>query len=114
MLQWLYMYIASICFKCFTYFRPMLQVFHLDVAYVVMLQMFQTHVASASIQNVSSVSAVHCKCVYLDVVVAIHICCKKYVCKYFTCFRRMLQKCFHVATLAGLGSGRMQMRYLWT
>jgi hypothetical protein len=31
----------------------------------------------ASIQNVSSVSYICCKCVYLDVVVAIHICCKR-------------------------------------
>jgi hypothetical protein len=57
MLQWLYMYVASICFKCFIYFRRMLQVFYLDVAYVAvaihicckrMLQMFhlfQTYVA---------------------------------------------------------------------
>jgi hypothetical protein len=30
----------------------------------------------ASIQNVSSVSDVCCKCVYLDDVVVIHICCK--------------------------------------
>jgi hypothetical protein len=49
----------------------MLQVFHPDVAYVTILHMLQ-----ASMQNVSSVSYVCCKCVYLDVVVAIHICCK--------------------------------------
>jgi hypothetical protein len=31
MLQWLYTYIASVCSKCFTYFRRILQVFYLDV-----------------------------------------------------------------------------------
>jgi hypothetical protein len=36
MLRWLYMYIASVGFKCFSYFKRMLQVFYLVVAYVVM------------------------------------------------------------------------------
>ena len=48
----------------------MLQVFRLYVAYI-------SDMLQASIQNVSSVSDVCCKCVYLDVVVAIHICCKR-------------------------------------
>jgi hypothetical protein len=60
--------------KCFTCFRPMLQVFHLDVAYVAMLNMFQ--IASVYSKCFSSVSDVRCKCVYLDVVVVIHICLK--------------------------------------
>jgi hypothetical protein len=34
MLQWLYMYVASVYSKCFIYFRHMLQVFYLKVAYV--------------------------------------------------------------------------------
>jgi hypothetical protein len=34
MLQWLYMYVASVCFRCFNYFKRMLQVFYLKVAYV--------------------------------------------------------------------------------
>jgi hypothetical protein len=75
MLQWLCMYAVSVCSKCFTCFRPMLQVFHLDVAYVACCICFR-HMLPASIQNVSSVSDVCCKYVYLDVVVAIHICCK--------------------------------------
>jgi hypothetical protein len=66
MLQWLYMYVASVCFTCF---RPMLQMFYLDVAYIAYFR----HMSQASIQNVSSISDVCCKCVYLDVVVAIHI-----------------------------------------
>jgi hypothetical protein len=35
MLQWLYTYIASVCSKCFTYFRRMLQVFYLNVTVVI-------------------------------------------------------------------------------
>jgi hypothetical protein len=34
MLQWLYMYVVSVCFKCFSCFRSMLRVFYPDVAYV--------------------------------------------------------------------------------
>ena len=34
MLQWLYMYVASVCFKCLSCFKYMLQVFYLDIAYV--------------------------------------------------------------------------------
>jgi hypothetical protein len=66
MLQWLYMYVTSVCFTCF---RPMLQMFYLDVVYIAYFR----HMSQASIQNVSSISDVRCKCVYLDVVVAIHI-----------------------------------------
>ena len=36
MLQWLYTCVTSVCFKCFSCFKCMLQVFHLDVAYVAM------------------------------------------------------------------------------
>jgi hypothetical protein len=35
MLQWLYMCVASIYFKCFSCFKCMLQVFYLDVTYVI-------------------------------------------------------------------------------
>jgi hypothetical protein len=38
------------------------------------------YILQASIQNVSSVSDVRCKCVYLDVVVVIHV-LQTYVCK---------------------------------
>jgi hypothetical protein len=34
MLQWLYTCVTIICFKCFSCFKRMLQVFHLDVAYI--------------------------------------------------------------------------------
>jgi hypothetical protein len=88
--------------KYFTCFRPMLQVFHLDVAYF-------RHVAS-----------VYSKCfIYFRRMLQVCLsgCCscytymlQMYVCKCFTRFRRMLQKCFNVATLAGVESGRMQIR----
>jgi hypothetical protein len=70
------MYGASVCSKCFTYFRHMLQVFHLDVAYIAMLHMSR-HMLQGSIQNVTFISDIRCKCVYLNVIVAIHICCKR-------------------------------------
>jgi hypothetical protein len=80
----------------------MLQVFYLDIAYVVvaihvcckfmfqMFHLFETYVASvssgcyicfkhilqASIPNVSYVSDICCMRVYLVVLVAIYICCK--------------------------------------
>jgi hypothetical protein len=34
MLQWLEMYVSNVCFKWFSYFRHILQVFYLDIAYV--------------------------------------------------------------------------------
>jgi hypothetical protein len=34
MLQGLYTYVASVCFKCFCCFKRTLEVFYLDVAYV--------------------------------------------------------------------------------
>jgi hypothetical protein len=36
MLQYLYMYVASVYSKCFICFKRLLQVFYLDVAYVAM------------------------------------------------------------------------------
>ena len=61
------------------------------------------HLLQVSIKNVWSVSDVCCKYVYMDVIVAIHM-LQIYVCKCFTCFKRMLQKCFYVATLAGVST----------
>jgi hypothetical protein len=96
MLQWLCTCVATICFKCFSYFKRMLQVFHLNVTYVAvvihvcykyvfqMFQLFYVDVACFSsecciccsgytrmlqmyILNVSPISNVCCKCFYLDV-----------------------------------------------
>jgi hypothetical protein len=70
---------------CFRYFKRILQVFHLDVAYVVVLY---TYVAT-------------CKCVFqmfqlfhLDVAyvaVSIYVCCKSICSECFTYKRRMLE-----------------------
>jgi hypothetical protein len=64
MLQWLYTYVASVCFKCFSCFRRMLQVFYLDVAYVAVAIhiLLQVHVP-----NVSPISEVcYSKCFMLQ------------------------------------------------
>ena len=62
LLQWLYTYVASICFKCSSCFKRMLQVEY--------------------------------------VAVAIHICCKAYVCKCFIYSGCMLQQMLYVAGVA--------------
>jgi hypothetical protein len=90
MLQWLCKCIS----KCFTCFRPMLQVFHLDVAYVSnicckrlfkMFHLFQTYVRS----------------VFIWMLWLLYTYVANVLCKCFTYFRCMLQKSFHVASLAG-------------
>jgi hypothetical protein len=91
MLQWLYTYVASVCFKCFSYFKRMLQLFYLDIGYVAvaihvcckcmfecftcfrpMLQVFHLDVAYVQ----TYVASIYSKC--------------------FICFRRMLQMCLYV------------------
>jgi hypothetical protein len=73
MLQWLYMYVARICFIGF---RRMLQVFYLDVAYVSVAiyicckRLFKMFICFRRMMQLF----------YLDVAnvaVAIHICCKR-------------------------------------
>jgi hypothetical protein len=66
MLQWLYMYVASVCSNV----SPVLDL--CCKCFIWMLHMFR-HMLQASIQNDSSVSDICCKCVYMNVVVAIHI-----------------------------------------
>jgi hypothetical protein len=102
-LQRLYTYVASVCFNCF---KRMLQVFCLNIAYVAaaihvcckcmfqVFHLFKTYVASVSsiccnVAYVSYICYKHlfkmfhlfqtyvAKYVYLNVVVAIHICCKR-------------------------------------
>jgi hypothetical protein len=59
MLHWLYTYVASVCFKYFSSFKRMLQVFYLDVAYVALA----IHVCCKRVfVNVPSVSEIRCKC----------------------------------------------------
>jgi hypothetical protein len=66
MLQWLYTYVANVCFKCFSCFKCMLQVFYLDVAYVAVA--IQIVARLCSNKCVSPVSDVFCsKCFMLQV-----------------------------------------------
>jgi hypothetical protein len=62
-----------ICFKCFSYFKRMLQVFYLEVG---MLHWLYTYVASVCFSCFKRMLQVF----YLDVAylaVVIHICCKR-------------------------------------
>jgi hypothetical protein len=84
MLQWLYTYVASVCFKCFTCFKCMLQVFYLGAAYVAlaihvrckcmfeMFQLFQTYVAS-----ILRGCWLCCKCMFVNVLSVSNVCCSK-------------------------------------
>jgi hypothetical protein len=99
---WLYTCVASVCIKCFSCFRCMLQVFHLDVAYVAVaihvcwnrvFQMFQlfssgcciccsgyTRILQVYVPNVSPILDVFCKYfiwMLLYIAVVIHICRKR-------------------------------------
>jgi hypothetical protein len=56
MLHIFHTYVASVCFRCFSYFRHMLQVFYLNFAYVAVT----THMLKAYVRNVSSVLDVCC------------------------------------------------------
>jgi hypothetical protein len=100
------LYVASVCFKCFKYFRVMLQVFYIDVVKVdrdvtrngvfkcifQMFHLFQTYVASVSSEccicmHVASVCSKCFKCVLSE-------CCKCFAMAknmFSWCFRRMLE-----------------------
>jgi hypothetical protein len=79
MLQWLYMYFASVRFNCFSCFRHMLLVFYLDIAYIAvdihvcckcifqMCHLFHTYVASIS---------TGC-CICCIIAYVLDICCKR-------------------------------------
>jgi hypothetical protein len=77
------MHVISAHFKCFIYFRDMLQLFHMDVA---KLDRDVAYIASVCRQCFNCFLDVCCKCVYLDVAYVSHLCCK--------CFIWMLRKCF--------------------
>jgi hypothetical protein len=110
-------HVASVCFKCFRYFRGMLQLFHMDVAktdqgcctyckcFRSMLQLFHMDIAKIDqgyctyckcfrgVQNVLFLPNVCCKRFNLDVAHVSHICCK--IClKCFNCFSLLLQCMF--------------------
>jgi hypothetical protein len=73
MLQWLYIYVANVCSKCFTCFRLMLQVFHLDVAYVL-------DICCKCLFNMFHYFRRMLQMCYLDVIVVIHICAEVLSC----------------------------------
>jgi hypothetical protein len=59
-------HVASVCFKCFI---CMLQVFHLDVAYVLQWLHTRFHVFQTYVASVLAVFEIYCKCF-------IYECCK--------------------------------------
>jgi hypothetical protein len=91
-LQWVYMYVASVCSKCFGCFRRMLHVFYLGVAYV-------SHLCcKCFIRMLHIFSHIYMMQVFhLDVAYVLqwlHTCfphVSNVRCKCFNCFRRMLQ-----------------------
>jgi hypothetical protein len=69
------MCVVSVCFKYFSSFKRMLQMFHLDVAHVAVA----IHVCCKSVFQMFRLFHLDVAYFYLDVayvVVAIHICCK--------------------------------------
>jgi hypothetical protein len=88
MLKWLYMYVSSVCSKCFICFRCMLQVFHLEVAKV------DLDVACIYMQMFHVFSYLCCKCfIWMFAYIRNDY---THVFKYFfgvfcKCFKRMLQ-----------------------
>jgi hypothetical protein len=84
MLQWLYIYIASVCSKCFSCFIRMLNVFYGSVAYVL-------HLYCKFHSNVVYVSHIICNVTY--VLQWLHMCFPRVsdvCCRCFNCFRRIL------------------------
>jgi hypothetical protein len=76
MLHWLYTYVASICFKCFSCFKRMLQVF---MWMLYMLHWLCTYVVSVCFKCFSCFKRM-LQVFYLNVAhvtVHIHICCKR-------------------------------------
>ena len=91
-------HIASVCFKCFRYFRGMLQVFQMDVGKVDRDVAYGcTHMLQRSVTNISYVFSYICrKCVYLDVAYVLSGCCvslQMFSGIFFKCYRNMLQVC---------------------
>jgi hypothetical protein len=74
-LQWLYTCVVSICFKGFSCFKHMLQVFHLDVAYIAVA----IHICCNCVFQMFQLFHLDLACFHLDVAyvaVSIHVCCK--------------------------------------
>jgi hypothetical protein len=76
MFQWLYTYVASVCFKCFSCFKRMLQVFYLDIAYGALA----IYLCCKCMFKCFSCFKRMLQVFYLDVAyvaMLIHICCKR-------------------------------------
>ena len=89
MLQWLYTCVASVCFKYFNCLKCILQVFHLDAAYVAVA----IHVCCKCVFQMLQLFHLDVACFHLDVTyvaVAIRVC---YKCTFqmFHLFQTMLQ-----------------------
>jgi hypothetical protein len=72
-LQCLYTYVASVCFRCFGYFKRMLQVVYLDVALAIHVR------CECKFSNVSAVSNVCCKCMFQMFSTVSNVCYKCFI-----------------------------------
>ena len=65
MLHWLYTYVNSVCFKCFSCSIRMLQAFYLDVVYVVVaIHMLQMYVIVFLFRTYVAANTLCCKVLY--------------------------------------------------
>jgi hypothetical protein len=94
----IFRHVGSLCFKCFSCFRYMFQVFHTDVAKVDRDASYVAIVVHVCCKRYSQcficLSDICCKCVYLDVVYVSYICCKRFI--WMLCMFVMVFKCFQV------------------
>jgi hypothetical protein len=96
MLHWLYTNVASVCFKCFIYFRRMLQAFYRYVSYVATI-----HVCCKCMFQMFHLLQTYCKCFIrmLHTLQWLYTYVATVCLKYFTCFRLMLQQVLHFASI---------------
>jgi hypothetical protein len=85
----LYRYVANVCLKCFSCFKRMLQVFHLNVAYIVVI----IHVYCKCVFQMFQLFHLDVACFYLDVHMLqwLYTYVASVYSKCFTFFIRMLQ-----------------------
>jgi hypothetical protein len=110
-LQWLYTCVTSVCFKNFSSFKRMLQVFHLDVAYVPVA----IHVCCNCVFKMYQLFHMDIACFYLDVAyvaVVIYTYIASVYPKCFTYFRRMLQVFYLDVVISCSGYTHMLQMYV--
>jgi hypothetical protein len=68
MLQWLYTYVVRVCLKYFICFKRILQVFYLNIAYVVMatLQMYVPNILSECCKGISECCNSRSGCIWCE------------------------------------------------